>query len=110
MESSWTNWAEKGRRIAREITRAILRELSRPEQIALVREYVQTNYVAAGMVANVNLHHLDEENPHAHILLTLRNLQTKPEGEVEFGLKNTDWNRKELLLAHRKKTTQVERI
>ena len=56
----------KDAQLAREITLAIPRELSRPEQIALVREYVQTNYVAAGMVADVNLHHLDGDNPHAH--------------------------------------------
>ena len=97
----------KDAQLAREITLAIPRELSRPEQIALVREYVQTNYVAAGMVADVNLHHLDGDNPHAHILLTMRNLQTTPEGIVEFGLKNTDWNSKDLLLTHRKSWEEI---
>ena len=97
----------KDAQLAREITLAIPRELSRPEQIALVREYVQTNYVAAGMVADVNLHHLDGDNPHAHVLLTMRNLQTTPEGIVEFGFKNTDWNRKELLLTHRKSWQEI---
>ena len=97
----------KDAQLARDITLAIPRELSRPEQIALVREYVQTNYVAAGMVADINLHHLDGENPHAHILLTLRNLQIDPEGKVEFGLKNTDWNRKELLITHRKSWQEI---
>jgi hypothetical protein len=97
----------KDAQLAREITLAIPRELSRPEQIALVREYVQTNYVAAGMVADVNLHHLDGDNPHAHILLTMRNLQTTPEGIVKFGLKNTDWNSKDLLLTHRKSWEEI---
>ena len=97
----------KDAQLAREITLAIPRELSRPEQIALVREYVQTNYVAAGMVADVNLHHLDGDNPHAHILLTMRNLQTTPKGIVEFGLKNTDWNSKDLLLTHRKSWEEI---
>ena len=97
----------KDAQLAREITLAIPRELSRPEQIALVREYVQTNYVAAGMVADVNLHHLDGDNPHAHLLLTMRNLQTTPKGIVEFGLKNTDWNSKDLLLIHRKSWEEI---
>jgi len=97
----------KDAQLAREITLAIPRELSRPEQIALVREYVQTNYVAAGMVADVNLHHLNGDNPHAHILLTMRNLQTTPEGIVEFGLKNTHWNSKDLLLTHRKSWEEI---
>jgi MobA/MobL family len=88
--------------LAREVTLAIPSELSRVEQIALVREYVQTNYVQAGMIADVNLHHLDGDNPHAHILLSMRSLETSPEGLVEFGLKNTDWNRKDFLLTQRK--------
>jgi hypothetical protein len=97
----------KDAQLAREVTIAIPTELSKPEQIALVREYVQTNYVAAGMIADINLHHLDGDNPHAHILLTMRSLQTSPAGLVEFGLKNTDWNSKELLLAQRKSWEEV---
>jgi hypothetical protein len=97
----------KDAQLAREVTLAIPRELSKSEQIALVREYVKTNYVAAGMIADVNLHHLDGDNPHAHILLTMRNLQTSPEGTVEFGLKNTDWNSKDLLITHRKSWEKI---
>jgi MobA/MobL family len=89
------------------VTIAIPRELPRPEQIALVHEYVQTNYVAAGMIADINLHHLDGDNPHAHILLSMRDLQTSSEGIVSFGLKNTDWNSKELLLSHRKSWEEI---
>jgi MobA/MobL family len=88
--------------LAREVTLAIPTELSRVEQIALVREYVQTNYVQAGMIADINLHHLDGNNPHAHILLSMRSLETSSDGLVEFGLKNTDWNRKDFLLTQRK--------
>lgn len=97
----------KDAQLAREVTIAIPTELSRLDQIALVREYVETNYVAAGMIADINLHHLGGDNPHAHILLTMRNLQTSPAGVVEFGLKNTDWNSKELLLAQRKSWEEV---
>lgn len=97
----------KDAQLAREVTIAIPTELSKLDQIALVREYVQTNYVAAGMIADLNLHHLGGDNPHAHILLTMRNLQTSPAGVVEFGLKNTDWNSKELLLAQRKSWEEV---
>ena len=59
------------------------------------------------MVADVNLHHLGGDNPHAHLLLTMRNLQTTPEGIVEFGLKDTDWNSKDLLLIHRKSWEEI---
>jgi MobA/MobL family len=59
------------------------------------------------MIADINIHHLDRNNPHAHILLTMRNLQTSSKGEVEFGLKNTDWNSRDLLLAQRKSWEQI---
>ena len=92
----------KDAQLSREVTIALPRELSRSEQISLVREFIQTNYVAAGMIADLNLHHLDSNNPHAHILLSMRDLKTSPDGVVEFGLKNTSWNDKELLTSHRK--------
>ena len=98
---------QKNAQLAREVTIAIPKELPRSEQIALVREYVTTNYVAAGVIADVNLHHLDGDNPHAHILLSMRNLQTSPEGIVKFGLKNRDWNSKELLLTQRKSWEEI---
>jgi MobA/MobL family len=78
--------------LAREITVAIPCELSRDNQIELVREYVQKNYVDRGMIADVNFHHLDGNNPHAHILLTMRDLKVDDQGEVSFGNKNRKWN------------------
>ncbi len=97
----------KDAQLSREITIAIPVELDRASQIELVREYVRANFVDRGMVADINLHHLNGENPHGHILLTMRNLRTSPEGKVEFGSKNTDWNSKELLLAQRKNWESV---
>ncbi|NJR31728.1 MAG: MobA/MobL family protein [Chamaesiphon sp. CSU_1_12] len=72
----------KDAQLAREITIAIPVELDRASQIKLVREYVRSNYVDRGMIADINLHHLNGENPHAHILLSMRNLRTNPEGEL----------------------------
>jgi hypothetical protein len=97
----------KDAQLAREVTIAIPYELPREEKIALVREYVESIYVVAGMVADVNLHHLEGNNPHAHILLTMRNLETTPDGLIEFGLKNTDWNSKSLLLEQRKSWEEI---
>jgi MobA/MobL family len=97
----------KDAQLAREVTLALPVELPRDQQIALVREYVQRNYVAAGMIADINIHHLDGDNPHAHILLSMRNLQTTPEGTVQFGLKNTSWNSKDLLFTHRKNWEEI---
>jgi hypothetical protein len=86
--------------LAREINIAIPTELDRPTQIALVREYVKTNYIALGMVADVKFHDLQSNNPHTHVMLTMRDLIVT-DGRVKFGNKNRDWNRKELLIEQR---------
>lgn len=65
--------------LAREIEVALPVELSRAEQLALVRSYVQDNFVAEGMCADFALHDKGDGNPHAHILLTIRPL--KPDGK-----------------------------
>ena len=64
--------------LAREIEVALPVELSRVEQLALVRSFVKDNFVAEGMCADFALHDKGDGNPHAHILLTIRPL--KPDG------------------------------
>jgi hypothetical protein len=83
--------------LAREMIIAIPRELDRAEQIALVREHVQSSYVDRGMIADINLHHLDGDNPHAHVMLTMRELKIDEQGIVSFGNKDRSWNDKKLL-------------
>jgi MobA/MobL family len=83
--------------LAREIVIAIPRELDRDDQIALVREYVQSSYVDRGMIADINLHHLDGDNPHAHVMLTMRELKIDEQGVIGFGNKDRTWNDKKLL-------------
>ena len=77
--------------VAREVEFALPEELNRAEAIALAREFVEREFVSRGMVADLNVH-WDQGNPHAHVMLTMRELT--PEG---FGLKVTEWNRRELL-------------
>jgi MobA/MobL family len=86
--------------LAREINIAIPTELDRDAQIALVREYAKTNYVDRGMVADINFHDLKSNNPHAHIMLTMRDLIVA-DGRVKFGNKNREWNSKDLLSEQR---------
>jgi MobA/MobL family len=83
--------------LAREMIIAIPRELAQPDQIALIREYVQSSYVDRGMIADINLHHLDGDNPHAHVMLTMRELKIDEQGVVSFGNKDRSWNDKKLL-------------
>ena len=58
--------------LAREVEIALPVEFSRELQLAVIREYVQTNFVSAGMCADVAIHDKKNGNPHAHILLTTR--------------------------------------
>ena len=70
--------AEKSKdsRLAREFVVALPRELSPDQQIVLLTEYIQQQFVADGMCADVGIHDPDPpgHNPHAHILLTIRPL------------------------------------
>jgi len=86
----------KDSQLAREVEVSIPRELPRDQMQALVRNFVHEQFVSQGMVADVAFHHLDSENPHAHIMLTMRELG--PDG---FGKKQREWNRTELLQSWR---------
>ena len=64
----------KDSRLAREFVVALPVELDRDEWIALLTDFIQTNFVAEGMCADVCIHDTDGHNPHAHIMLTVRPL------------------------------------
>ena len=59
---------------AREIDAALPIELSREEQIRLVREYCSSQFVSRGMCVDFAIHDTDNGNPHCHIMLTMRPL------------------------------------
>lgn len=65
----------KSSQLAREIELAIPKELNRGQQISLVREYVNDNFVSVGMCADIAVHDKSDGNPHAHIMLTMRPLE-----------------------------------
>lgn len=62
----------KNSQLAREIELALPVELSREQNISLVRDYVKSNFVDSGMCADIFIHDMGAGNPHAHILLTMR--------------------------------------
>ena len=64
----------KDSRLAREFVAALPVELNRGKWIDLLTEFIQTNFVAEGMCADVCIHDTDGHNPHAHIMLTVRPL------------------------------------
>jgi Ti-type conjugative transfer relaxase TraA len=90
--------------LAREIELALPRELSQAEAIALAQDFVREQFVARGMVADLNIHWGQsadgEAQPHAHIMLTMRRVVSGLAGQPEegaFGLKERAWNDKALL-------------
>lgn len=81
----------------REIEVALPRELSKIQMIELLRVYLDEYAVKYGMIADYSIHDDENGNPHAHIMLTMREL----EGDG-FGKKNRDWNDKKILDGWRK--------
>lgn len=81
----------KDAQTARELRIMIPRELPPEDRITVVRDFVRRSFVARGMVADVTWHNKTatdgREQPHAHVMLTMRPLT--PDG---FGPKSRhDW-------------------
>ena len=86
--------------LARECEVALPRELSEAERVELVRGFVSKEFVSRGMVADFAIHTPRAadggEQPHAHIMLTMRDI----DGDG-FGKKNREWNDAALLKSWR---------
>lgn len=76
--------------LARELEVALPIELSREEQVRLVRAYCSSQFVSKGMCADFNIHDTGSGNPHAHILLTMRPMDERgkwlPKSKKEYVL------------------------
>lgn len=133
-EKLW-NKAESAERsyngqIARDIVIALPIEISEEQQKELIMKHVQDNFVSQGMIADVAIHRDKEENPHAHVQLTMRPLNDKGEfgkkkyrdylynedgtklldkhGKHAFVAKfTTDWNEKETLEKWRRNYAEI---
>jgi Ti-type conjugative transfer relaxase TraA len=86
----------KDAQLAREIEFSIPREMNRAQGVELARDFVQSEFVDRGMVADLNVHwDVGPDGlakPHAHVMLSMR--EAGPEG---FGKKVREWNSTELL-------------
>ncbi|HMS45338.1 MAG TPA: MobA/MobL family protein, partial [Alphaproteobacteria bacterium] len=92
----------KDAQLAREIEIALPRELDEKNRVELVRSYILNQFTKRGMVADLNIHnsHASDgnEQPHAHILLTLRTINK----DKKFGNKDRSWNDRSLMEQWRK--------
>lgn len=68
------NEKTKDSRLAREFVVALPIEMGKAEWQSLLTEFIQDNFVADGMCADVCIHDTDGHNPHAHIMVTVRPL------------------------------------
>ncbi len=74
--------------LCREIVLGIPRELTSESRPALLDGFVKDAFVSLGMIADYSIHD-KAGNPHAHIMLTLREVSADGQG---FGAKRRDWN------------------
>src|ERR1700744_5823517 len=86
----------KDAQLAREVEFALPREMSKAQGIELARDFVRSEFVDRGMIADLNVHWDMAEDgmpkPHAHVMLTMRAVDAKG-----FGRKVRDWNRTEMV-------------
>ena len=77
-EKLWNSVEEKesgaNAQLARSLIMALPNELTLDEKKELVENYVQKNFVDRGMCADYSIHDKGDGNPHAHVLLTLREI------------------------------------
>ncbi|AGZ23059.1 MobA/MobL family protein [Streptococcus suis] len=71
----------KNSQLARNLLFTLPRELNEEDRIKLISEFIEENFTSKGMIADCNIHNPvasdNEEQPHAHILLTLREIDEK---------------------------------
>jgi len=130
------HWSDRGRlwndveafeirkdaQLAREVEFAIPREMTESQGIALARDFVQSEFVDPGMVADLNLHwDIGEDGmpkPHAHVMLTMRSVgrpTERPVGQsvegdevgTSFGPKVREWNRTEMVERWRERWAEL---
>lgn len=86
---------------AQEMDIALPVELNEEQNIELVKSFVRGAFVNEGMIADVNVHYDNPDNPHFHVLLSTREIvwdQSLGEGgEYTFGNKVRYWGKKEFL-------------
>jgi hypothetical protein len=101
----------KNSQVAREIQLSLPHELNFEQRRALVVEFVQKEFVARGMIADIAMHKPDsrgdQRNFHVHIMLTVRGLdETKSNGFART--KNREWNTTEALEGWRASWAQIQ--
>jgi ATP-dependent exoDNAse (exonuclease V) alpha subunit len=98
----------KDSQVYRECEFSLPHELTEEQNIEWATAFVKDVFIKRGMVAVVNFHFdIDSETgmekPHCHVLLSTRHLT-----EEGWGLKNRDWNSKDLVHEAREQCSQYQ--
>ena len=91
----------KDSQLCRELNVALPMELNDEQKISLTRDFAKS-FVSEGMVADLAIHDDGKGNPHAHIMLTLRELSADG-----FGMKNRTWNDREKIEEWRRSWEEI---
>ncbi len=96
----------KDAQLAREVEFSLPREMTQAQGIELSRDFVQSECVDLGMIADLNVHWDMAEDgspkPHAHVMLTMRTVD-----ENGFGPKVREWNRTEMVERWRERWAEL---
>ncbi|MDX2164236.1 MAG: Ti-type conjugative transfer relaxase TraA [Gammaproteobacteria bacterium] len=87
--------------LSREVKFALPIELTQEQNISLAREFIENQFAAKGMIADWNVHYDNPENPHVHVMLTMREATS-----TGLGKKVRSWNGKDLNLEWRQKWSE----
>lgn len=66
------NAKTKNPRLAKEVLLSLPNDFDRKVQTELTKDFIKSEFVDKGMVADISIHRDDINNPHAHVLLTQR--------------------------------------
>ncbi|MEY0655994.1 MobQ family relaxase [Providencia rettgeri] len=88
----------KDSQLARYAIIALQKELTPEQNKELLKRYLKKNFINKGMIADFAIHDAEGNNPHAHVMFTLREVNS-----AGFGNKKREWNYPELAEIWRKK-------
>lgn len=91
-------------RTAKEFKITLPTELSNEQNIALMKDFLLNHFVDKGIICDFVLHNdKDNKNPHAHVMITTREITTSG-----FGKKVREWDEEKTLHEWRKQWAKVQ--
>lgn len=87
----------KDAQFAREVEVSLHHDLTLEQNKALLQKFINENFTKLGMIADVVIHNPKQKNLHAHILLSMRDIDTSNNPLKIFNKKNRDWNNPDLV-------------